>query len=110
MIDETHIFAKKSNAAEIFVELRGALTSGRTGSVPDHTQSKQTPIGDFPPSSVARSVRDGKNAHAALPVLYELPDRWRAMAAGKTALLRLVNQHGGVDNEDFLAQRGDGPR
>jgi phage terminase large subunit-like protein len=31
MIDETHVFAKRSNAKEVFVELRGALTKRPTG-------------------------------------------------------------------------------
>src|SRR5262245_5821815 len=78
MIDETHEFAKKSNAAEIFVELRGALTKRPDGFLfQTTTQSKQTPSGVFASElAMARSVRDGKIRSPTLPVLYELPDRY----------------------------------
>src|SRR5262245_64251449 len=71
MIDETHQFARKSNAAEIFVELRGALTKRPDGFLfQTTTQSKQTPSGVFASElAMARSVRDGKLAMPMLPVL-----------------------------------------
>src|SRR5215475_3963209 len=78
MIDETHVFAKKANAAEIFVELRGALTKRPDGFLfQTTTQSKQPPSGVFASElAMARSVRDGKICGMPLlPVLYELPDR-----------------------------------
>jgi phage terminase large subunit-like protein len=77
MIDETHVFAKKSNAAEIFVELRGALTKRPDGFLfQTTTQSKTPPTGVFAAElGTARKVRDGKMAMPLLPVLYELPER-----------------------------------
>jgi phage terminase large subunit-like protein len=118
MIDETHQFAKKSNAAEIFVELRGALTKRPDGFLfQTTTQSKQTPSGVFAAElEMARSVRDGKVRMPLLPVLYELPDRlardggWRARK-----FWPLVNPNlGRSTNEDFLAREivradADGP-
>src|SRR5262245_20388237 len=118
MIDETHQFAKRSNAAEIFVELRGALTKRPDGFLfQTTTQSKQTPTGVFAAElAMARSVRDGKIAMPLLPVLYELPDRcvrdggWR-----DRRYWPLVNPNlGRSTNEDFLAREivradADGP-
>jgi phage terminase large subunit-like protein len=118
MIDETHVFAKKSNAAEIFVELRGALTKRPDGFLfQTTTQSKQTPSGVFAAElEMARSVRDGKIRMPLLPVLYELPDRlardngWR-----DRRYWPLVNPNlGRSTNEDFLARElvradADGP-
>src|SRR5580765_1828454 len=76
MIDETHVFARKNSAAEIFVELRGALTKRPDGFLfQTTTQSKQPPVGVFASElAMARSVRDGKMRMPLLPVLYELPD------------------------------------
>jgi phage terminase large subunit-like protein len=118
MIDETHQFAKRSNAAEIFVELRGALTKRPDGFLfQTTTQSKQTPSGVFASElAMARSVRDGKIRMPLLPVLYELPDRlardggWR-----ERRFWPLVNPNlGRSTNEDFLARElvradADGP-
>jgi phage terminase large subunit-like protein len=118
MIDETHQFARKSNAAEIFVELRGALTKRSDGFVfQTTTQSKQTPSGVFASElAMARSVRDGKMKMPMLPVLYELPDHcardggWR-----ERRYWPLVNPNlGRSTNEDFLAREimradADGP-
>src|SRR5580765_2591448 len=77
MIDETHVFARKANAADVFVELRGALTKRSDGFLfQATTQSKQPPSGVFASElAMARSVRDGKTRMPLLPVLYELPDR-----------------------------------
>ena len=66
MIDETHQFARKSNAADVFIELRGALTKRPDGFLfQTTTQSKAPPTGVFASElEMARSVRDGKMAHA----------------------------------------------
>jgi len=118
MIDETHQFAKKSNAAEIFVELRGALTKRPDGFLfQTTTQSKSTPSGVFASElAMARAVRDGKMRMPLLPVLYELPDRlsrdggWR-----ERRYWPLVNPNlGRSTNEDFLEREvmradADGP-
>jgi len=118
MIDETHQFAKRSNAAEIFVELRGALTKRPDGFLfQTTTQSKQTPNGVFASElAMARAVRDGKMRMPLLPVLYELPDRlaheggWR-----ERRYWPLVNPNlGRSTSEDFLAREimradADGP-
>src|SRR5262245_55367381 len=118
MIDETHVFAKKSNAAEIFVELRGALTKRPDGFLfQTTTQSKSTPSGVFASElAMARSVRDGKLAMPMLPVLYELPDRYaRDGGWRERRYWPLVNPNlGRSTNEDFLAREivradADGP-
>ncbi len=77
MIDETHEFAKKSSAAEIFVELRGALGKRPDGFlIQTTTQSKTPPSGVFETElRQARAVRDGKLQLPLLPILYELPAR-----------------------------------
>jgi len=76
LIDETHVFAKKSNAAEIFVEIRGALAARPDGFlIQITTQSKTPPSGVFKAElEIARDVRDGALSLPRLPVLYELPD------------------------------------
>src|SRR5215475_2064249 len=118
MIDETHQFARRNNAAEVFVELRGALTKRSDGFLfQTTTQSKQTPTGVFASElAMARAVRDGKMRMPLLPVLYELPDRlardggWR-----ERRYWPLVNPNlGRSTNEDFLAREivradADGP-
>jgi len=118
MIDETHQFAKKNNAAEIFVELRGALTKRPDGFLfQTTTQSKQPPVGVFASElAMARAVRDGKQSMPLLPVLYELPDRlardggWR-----ERRYWPLINPNlGRSTSEDFLAREivradADGP-
>jgi len=77
MIDETHVFAAKSDAADIFVELRGALAARPDGFLfQTTTQSKEPPAGQFAAElTMARKVRDGKIALPLLPILYELPER-----------------------------------
>ena len=77
MIDETHQFARRGNARDIFVEVRGALTKRPDGFLfQTTTQSKQPPSGVFASElEMARKVRDGRVKMAMLPVLYELPDR-----------------------------------
>jgi phage terminase large subunit-like protein len=118
MIDETHVFAKKANAADIFIELRGALTKRSDGFLfQTTTQSKAPPSGVFASElEMARSVRDGKIRMPLLPVLYELPDRlardggWR-----DRRYWPIVNPNlGRSTNENFLAREivraeADGP-
>ena len=108
MIDETHVFAKKNNAAEVFVELRGALTKRSDGFLfQATTQSKQPPTGVFASElAMARSVRDGKTKMPLLPVLYELPDRLARDGGWKERRYwPLVNPNlGRSTNEDFLAR------
>jgi phage terminase large subunit-like protein len=119
MIDETHVFAKKGNAAEIFVELRGALTKRPDGFLfQTTTQSKQPPVGVFASElAMARSVRDGKiRGMPILPVLYELPDSMTRDDGWKNPQLwPLINPNlGRSTNADFLAREvmraeADGP-
>ena len=118
MIDETHVFAKKASAADVFIELRGALTKRSDGFLfQTTTQSKAPPSGVFASElEMARSVRDGKIAMPLLPVLYELPDRlardggWR-----QRQYWPIVNPNlGRSTNADFLAREvlradADGP-
>jgi phage terminase large subunit-like protein len=76
MIDETHVFAKRGNAKDVFIELRGALTKRPDGFLfQTTTQSKSPPSGVFASElEMARKVRDGKIKMPMLPILYELPD------------------------------------
>ncbi|QAY77914.1 terminase TerL endonuclease subunit [Sphingosinicella sp. BN140058] len=76
MIDETHVFAKKSDAAAIFVELRGALRKRKDGFLfQTTTQSKAPPSGQFKRElDRARAVRNGELKRPVLPVLYEYPE------------------------------------
>lgn len=75
LIDETHVFSLKSNAADIFVEIRGSLAARPDGFLLQiTTQSKQPPAGVFKAElGIARDVRDGQIELPILPVLYELP-------------------------------------
>ena len=107
MIDETHVFAKRSNAADVFVELRGALTKRPEGFLfQTTTQSKAPPSGVFKTElDMARSVRDGRIKLPLLPVLYELPTRVTKDGGWKDRKLwPLVNPNlGRSTNENFLA-------
>jgi phage terminase large subunit-like protein len=118
MIDETHVFAKRANAAEIFIELRGALTKRPDGFLfQTTTQSKAPPSGVFASElAMARAVRDGKTRMPLLPVLYELPDRLARDGGWKDRRYwPLVNPNlGRSTNENFLAREivraeADGP-
>lgn len=75
LIDETHVFAAKSKAADIFVEIRGALAARPDGfMIQITTQSKDPPVGVFKDElSIARKVRDGLSDYPMLPILYEYP-------------------------------------
>lgn len=107
MIDETHVFAKRSNAKEVFVELRGALTKRTDGFLyQTTTQSKTPPAGVFKSElTMARAVRDGKMQLPLLPVLYELPEKVRKDGGWKNRKFwPLVNPNlGRSTNETFLA-------
>lgn len=75
LIDETHVFSKKARAADVFVELRGALASRPEGFLLQiTTQSKDPPSGVFKSELMtARDVRDGKMRLPLLALTYELP-------------------------------------
>ncbi len=108
MIDETHVFAKKSNAADVFVEIRGALTARPDGFLfQTTTQSKAPPSGVFAAElGMARKVRDGLIELPMLPVLYELPNRLAKDGGWKDRKYwQLLNPNMGRSvNEDFLAR------
>jgi len=109
MIDETHQFARRANAKEVFIELRGALTKRPDGFLfQTTTQSKQPPTGVFASElEMARKVRDGKIKNASLlPVLYELPDRLAKNNGWKERKYwPLVNPNlGRSTSEDFLVR------
>jgi phage terminase large subunit-like protein len=76
LIDETHVFAKKPKAADIFVEIRGALAARPDGFlIQITTQSKDPPSGVFKAElDTARAVRDGTLKRRLLPILYEFPE------------------------------------
>ena len=76
LVDETHEFAKKSNAAAVFLEVRGALAARPDGfMIQITTQSKEPPVGVFKSElAIARDVRDGIVRLPRLAVLYELPE------------------------------------
>jgi phage terminase large subunit-like protein len=75
MIDETHVFAARANAADVFVEIRGALAARPDGFLfQTTTQSKSPPAGIFKREMErARDVRDGMIDLPILPILYEYP-------------------------------------
>jgi phage terminase large subunit-like protein len=75
LIDETHEFASQSNAAEVFVEVRGGLAARPDGFLMQiTTQSKKKPAGVFKQElETARAVRDGLVKLPLLAVTYELP-------------------------------------
>jgi phage terminase large subunit-like protein len=77
LVDETHVFATKPKAADVFVEIRGALAARPDGFMFQiTTQSKEPPSGVFKAElRNARDVRDGILDLPLLPVLYELPEK-----------------------------------
>jgi phage terminase large subunit-like protein len=77
LIDETHVFAAKVRAAQVFLEIRGSLASRPDGFlIQITTQSKETPSGVFKEElQIARDVRDGKLILPLLMFGYELPVR-----------------------------------
>lgn len=77
LVDETHVFAKKADAAGIFLEIRGGLAARPGGfMIQITTQSKEPPRGVFKSElALARDIRDGKVRLPRLAVLYELPHK-----------------------------------
>ena len=77
LIDETHVFASHPRAADVFLEVRGALAAKPDGFLAQiTTQSKTAPAGVFKAErEQARAVRDGTLDLPMLAVLYELPRR-----------------------------------
>jgi len=118
LIDETHEFAKKSNAAAVFIEIRGALASRPDGFLMQiTTQSKEPPAGVFSQElETARAVRDGEVRLPMLAVLYELPiEMCKDNGWKKPANWALVNPNLGrsVDPQfladELLKAERDGP-
>lgn len=109
MIDETHVFAKKNNAADIFVELRGALGKRPDGFlIQTTTQSKEPPSGVFATElHQARDVRDGHLKLPLLPILYELPREIATEGGWKERRYwPIVNPNFGKSvREEFLADQ-----
>jgi phage terminase large subunit-like protein len=106
LIDETHEFASSVRAADVFLEIRGALAARPDGFLIQlTTQSKKPPAGVFKDElEIARQVRDGKIERPLLPVLYELPLKISADGGWKNrALWPLVNPNLGRSvSETFL--------
>ena len=109
LIDETHVFATKPSASDVFVELRGGISHpDNTGFLLQiTTQSKKPPQGVFAAELVkARAVRDGKLVLPLLPILYELPPALAKDGGWKNPeLWGLVNPNLGRSvSEDFLRE------
>lgn len=118
LIDETHVFAAKARAADVFVELRGALAARPDGFLFQiSTQSKTPPAGVFKSElGTARRVRDGEQALPLLAVVYELPARVaKDQGWAKPEYMGLVNPNLGRSvNTEFLVRemekaRREGP-
>jgi phage terminase large subunit-like protein len=94
LIDELHVLGAKKNAAQVMVELRGALAARPDGFlIIITTQSKEPPQGVFKAElAKARAVRDGKMNLPYLPILYELPHAVAKDGGWKNKdLWRLIN-------------------
>ena len=119
MIDETHVFAKKGNAAEVFVELRGALTKRPDGFLFQTTTQIESDAergvcvraGDG-----ARRCATARSACRCCRCCTNCPSGLRGTAAGATRdYWPLVNPNlGRQTNADFLAREvmraeADGP-
>ena len=78
LVDETHEFVKRTEATEIYRQLRGALASKPDGFfIQITTQSAREPVGIFRKElNNARNVRDGVYNQPLLPILYEYPEEW----------------------------------
>lgn len=76
LIDETHELSSKSKAADVLLEIRGALAARPEGFLMQiTTQSKAPPMGVFKAElDAAREVRDGVVQRPVLPILYEYPE------------------------------------
>lgn len=112
LIDETHVFASKPRAADVFVELRGALAARPDGFlVQITTQSKTPPSGVFKVElDTARRVRDGLQQLPLLPVIYELPARETERWMDLDNLARVNPSWGQSVNPDFIVQQLDKAR
>lgn len=114
LIDETHVFSSHARAADVFLEVRGALAARPDGFLAQiTTQSKTPPAGVFKSElEQARAVRDGRQRLPQLVVLYELPERMQRMpddgsppAWTDPATFGLVNPNlGKVVDPDFLVR------
>jgi phage terminase large subunit-like protein len=107
LIDETHVFAEKSKANEVFIEIRGSLASRPDGFLLQiTTQSKRPPTGVFLQElATARDVRDGKLSLPLLPVLYELPHEICANGGWKNPKYwPLVNPNLGASVDEAFLQ------
>jgi phage terminase large subunit-like protein len=108
LVDETHVFAAKPRAADVFVEIRGALAARPDGfMIQITTQSKTPPAGVFKTElQKARDVRDGKRSLPLLAVLYELPAKLSKDGGWKNPdYFGLVNPNMGRSvNTDFLVR------
>ncbi len=106
MIDETHVFAQKAKADDIFLELRGAMTSKPDGFLfQTTTQSKLPPTGVFKQElQTAREVRDGVLDERVLAILYEYPKAYFEKDAWKDpSTWPIVNPNYNKSvNEDYL--------
>lgn len=118
LIDETHVFANKAHAADVFVELRGALAARPDGFLFQiSTQSKAPPAGVFARElRRARDVRDGLVKLPLLAVIYEMPpDILAAKGWRDPSTFGLVNPNMGrsVDTDFLLREMAtaerDGP-
>ena len=109
LIDETHEFASKSNAADVFVEIKGAMTARPEGFVVQiSTQAKTRPTGVFKQElDVARAVRDGVIVQPLLAVIYEMPEALRKTEAWRNPVWwpRLNPNFGASVDEVFLVDR-----
>lgn len=85
LIDETHVFATIGKAADVFIEIRGALAARPDGFLMQiTTQSKEPPAGVFKAElDAAREVRDGKVQRPVLAILYEFPKEIQDSGAWK---------------------------
>jgi phage terminase large subunit-like protein len=108
MIDELHVLASKHNAADIMIELRGALAARPDGFlIIVTTQSKAPPQGVFKTElQKARDVRDGKLELPLLPILYELPHELALDGGWKNkAYWPLVNPNLGRSVDEIFLER-----
>lgn len=108
MIDETHVFASKSRADAIFVELRGALAARPDGFFfQTTTQSKEPPAGVFKEELAnARRVRDGQMDFPLLAILYEYPEDMIAAEAWKDrSTWDMVNPNLGRSVDEAFLER-----
>lgn len=85
LIDETHVFASIGKAADVIIEIRGALAARPDGFLLQiTTQSKAPPAGVFKAElDAAREVRDGKVQRPVLAILYEFPKEMQDSGAWK---------------------------